>query len=183
MEFARDAELEALIGRVCLVFARVEQAAGHVVASADGEWDAAMNDHYLALSSDSGLLLDWLKAVGNAYPEVKEDLSGLRSDLRALKARRDEWAHSADVVDLYLLMKEQGLTTMSARELRPGQLLNGKARGHIDAPTEADLGEFISRASDVGDAASSLALELAKIADHGVRPVKAPRRASPRPRR
>ena len=35
MNFGSDPDLEAMIGRVCLVFARVEQEAGHLLASAN----------------------------------------------------------------------------------------------------------------------------------------------------
>lgn len=175
MEFASNPTLEALIGRVCLVFARVEQAAGHVVASAHGEWALAASAHYLNLSSNSGLLLDWLKAVGVAYPEAKDDLSALRKDLRALKAQRDQWAHSADVVDLFLTMRERGLTAMSARDVKTGKLLNGRAEGHVAAPTAGDADNFVARASDAGDAASDLAIKLAKLADSGVRQIDAPK--------
>ncbi|TWP33192.1 hypothetical protein [Leekyejoonella antrihumi] len=64
MEFGSNPKLEAQIGRVCLVFARVEQEAGHVVQAADGNWDLAGSGDYLAYSSASAPLLGWLKDVG-----------------------------------------------------------------------------------------------------------------------
>lgn len=175
MKFSDDPKLEVLIGKVCLVFARVEQEGGHVVMAADGDWDLVMSANYLDYSSNSGLLLDWLKEVGRAYPEVKEDLTMLRTDLRELKNQRDEWAHSAAVIDLWLMMKEKGLNSMTDRDIEHGKLLNGRQAGHISAPTEGDVQAFVMRASDVGDAATSLARRLAELADDGVRPVKDPR--------
>lgn len=175
MRFSDDPELEALVGKVCLVFARVEQEGGHVVMAADGNWDLAMSTDYLDYSSNSRLLLDWLKEVGRAYPEVNDDLSKLGTDLRALKRQRDEWAHSAAVIDSWLMMKEKGLKSMSDREVDFGKLLNGKQAGHVDAPTPADVDAFVKRASDVGDAASSIARRLAELADACVRPLRNPR--------
>jgi hypothetical protein len=105
VKFSDDPNVEALVGKVCLVFARVEHEGGHVVMAADGNWDLAMSADYLDYSSSSGLLLDWLKEVGRAYPEVKSDLSRLRSGLRELKKQRDEWAHSAAVIDLWLMRR------------------------------------------------------------------------------
>jgi hypothetical protein len=179
MESSRDRELEALIGRVCLIFARVEHEAGHVVASANGGW-GQMSTEYLSMSSNSRLLLDWLKNVGEAYPEVKDDVDRLSTNLRALKALRDEWAHSAAVVDLFLMMREQDLSSTTSGYIDLGKLLNAKKAGHVKAPTAADVEEFTARASELGDDASALGIELAKLADHGVRSVKTPRKARSR---
>lgn len=180
MEFPSNPGLEALIGRVCLVFARVEQEAGHVVTSAHGDWGAAMSTDYLSFSSSSGLLLDWLKAVGVAYPEVEDEAKDLGASLRELKTRRDEWAHSAAIVDLFLMMREQDRSSMSPSDLESKKLLNGRKMGHIDAPSKADVNEFSARASDVGDAASALGARLAQLSDRRIRPVRAPRKSRPR---
>jgi len=175
VKFSDDPKLEALIGKVCLVFARVEQEVGHVVMAADGNWDLAMTTDYLDYSSNSRLLLDWLTEVGRAYPEVNDDLRRLRTDLGRLKDQRDEWAHSAAVIDLWMMMKEKGLTSMTDRDVEHGKLLNGRQAGHINAPTNAEVDAFVERASDVGDAATGIARRLAELASEGVRSVKDPR--------
>lgn len=181
MKFSDDARLEALVGKVCLVFARVEQESGHVVMAAEGNWDMAMSTDYLDYSSNSGLLLDWLKEVGRAYPEVNEDIGLLRTGLKELKKQRDAWAHSAAVIDLWLMMKEKGLTTMSDGDVEHGRLLNGRSGGHIDAPNEVAVDRFIQRASDIGDTATDISRRVAELVDYGVRPLrdpKAPKRQS-----
>lgn len=104
------------------------------MASAHGNWDVAMSTDYLDFSSRSGALLDWLKDVGKAHPEVEGDANKLWVELAALKKRRDEWAHSAAIVDLFLVMKEQRRSSMTDRHVEHGRLLNGKRPGHIDAP-------------------------------------------------
>lgn len=83
MQFGSSPELEARIGRVCVVLACIEQEAGHVVQAADGNWDVAGSTAYLAYSSASGALLDWLKDVGKAYPEVRADVTKICGGLRA----------------------------------------------------------------------------------------------------
>jgi len=143
--------------------------------SANGNWGLAMTTDYLDYSSSSGLLLDWLKEVGRAYPEVNDDLRRLRTDLRKLKGQRGGWAHSAAVIDLWLMMKEKGLTSMTDREVEHGKLLNGRQAGHINAPTNAEVDAFVERASDVSDAATDIARRLDELADEGVRSVKDPR--------
>jgi hypothetical protein len=177
VNFSNDPELEALVGRVCLTFARVEQEVGHVVMAAHGDWDVAMSTDYLDFSSSSGLLFKWLKNIGKAYPEVKDDTKSLAENLAALKAQRDEWAHSAQIVDLWLMMAEQGRSSMSDRDVEWGKLLNAKKRGHTDAPSKANVDDFTARASDAGDAASVLATTLAVLIDDvGVREVRDPRK-------
>lgn len=176
MQFGSSPELEARIGRVCLVFARVEQEAGHVVQAADGNWDLAGSTAYLKHSSVSGALLDRLKDVGKAYPEVQADVTKLCDGLRALKRDRDEWAHSAAIVDLFLLMHERGVTSQSfpaAGSL--GKLLNSKKAKHSDPPTDSDVDAFCARASEVGDAAQALDLAVAQlVAGQGVRTMRKP---------
>ena|GEM_PF-4151576 len=179
MKFSSDPELEALIGRVCLVYARVEQEVGHVVSAAHGTWGEAMATDYLEYSSQSPLLLDWLKAVGRTYPEVSTDAEQLRVGLLGLKAQRDRWAHSSDLTDLFLLMKERGLSSMSDSDVEPGRLLNGKTSGHIDPPSKANVDNFVARASEVGDAATALASRVAALADDGIRSVPNPRKERP----
>ncbi len=176
MQFANNPTLEALVGRVCLVFAQVEQEAGHLVASTQGDWSEVMSTGYLEFSADSGLLLDWLKNVGSAYPEIKDGVTALRTNLRELKTKRDTWAHSAAIIDLFLLMKERGVTSMSDNEVGPGQLLNSRQPGHIPPPNQADVDRFCVRASEVGDAASALAVRVAMLAQETIRPVALPRR-------
>lgn len=176
MQFANNPPLEALVGRVCLVFAQVEHEAGRVVASSQGDWSEGMSTGYLEFSADSGLLLDWLKNVGFAYPEVKDGVVALRTDLRELKTKRDTWAHSAAIIDLFLLMKERGVTSMSDNEVGPGQLLSSRKAGHIPPPNQADVDRFCVRASEVGDAASALAVRVAMLSQETVRPVSLPRR-------
>lgn len=175
MQFSDDPKLEALIGKVCLVFARVEQEAGHAVMAAHGNWGVAMSTDYLDYSANSGRLLDWLKSVAKAYPEASSDVEAVVSDLRGLKNQRDQWAHSAAVIDLWLMMREKGLTSMTDRDVGRGRLLNGKQASHINAPTQTDLEAYIARASDVGDAAMALARKLDGLAESGTRPVGVPR--------
>jgi len=170
--------LEALIGKVCLVFAHVEQAAGYAVMAAHGNWGVAMSAEYLHYSANSGRLLDWPKSMAKAYPEVSSDVQDLTSDLRDLKNQRDEWAHSSAVIDPWLMMKEKVLTSISDRDIEHGKLLSGKRAGHINAPTNAEVDAFVERASDVGDAAMDLARRLAELADRGVRLVGDPRKRS-----
>lgn len=176
MQFGSSPELAARIGRVCLVFARVEQEAGHVVQAADGDWDLAGSTAYLQYSSVSGALLDWLKDVGKAYPEVQVDVTKLRDGLRALKRDRDEWAHSAAIVDLFLLMHERQATSLGSPAAGSlGGLLNSKKAKHSDPPTESDVDRFCARASEVGDAAQALALAVAQlVAEKGVRTLRKP---------
>lgn len=176
MEFGSDPKLEAQIGRVCLIFARVEQEAGHVVQAADGNWGLAGCRDYLAYSGTSGKLLDWLKDVGKAYPEVQGNVAKLCQDLRTLKRDRDEWAHSAAVIDAFLLMKEQGTKSMNfPTQSTLAKLLNSKKAGHTDPPTAADVEAFSARASDVGDFAQALAVKIARlIEDSGLRRVREP---------
>lgn len=176
MEFGSNPKLEAQIGRACLIFARVEQEAGHVVQAADGNWDLAGSRDYLGYSSASGPLLDWLKDVGKAYPEVQGDVTKLCQELRTLKRNRDEWAHSAAVVDAFLLMNEQGTTSMNfPAQDRLGKLLNSKQAGHSDLPTDSDVDVFSATASDVGEAAQALAVRIARLVDDsGVRTVREP---------
>jgi hypothetical protein len=175
VQFSDDPTLEALIGKVCLVFARVEQEAGHAVMAAHGNWGVAMSTDYLDYSANSGRLLDWLKSIAKAYPEARSDASALVCDLRALKNQRDQWAHSAAVIDLWLMMREKGLTSMTDRDVDRGRLLNGKQAGHINAPTQTDVEAYIAWASDVGDAAMALARKLDGLAESGIRPVDVPR--------
>lgn len=175
MQFSDDPKLEALIGKVCLVFARVEQEAGHVVMAADGNWGVAMSADYLEYSANSGRLIEWLKAIAKAYPEVSSEVQALVSDLRDLKNQRDQWAHSAAVIDLWLMMSEKGLTSMTDRDVERGKLLNGKLAGHINAPTSTDVEAFIARASTVGDAAAAIAQTAAALAQDGIRSVGVPR--------
>jgi hypothetical protein len=174
MQFGSSLELEARIGRVCLVFARVEQEAGHVVQAADGNWDLAGSTAYLEYSSVSGALLDWLKDVSKAYPEVRADVAKLRDGLRALKRDRDEWAHSAAIVDPFLLMRESQVTSLRfAAGGSNGKLLNSKKAKHSDPPTDSDVDAFCARAAEVGDAAQAVALALARlVAKKGVRTVR-----------
>lgn len=174
MEFGSNPRLEARIGRVCLVFARVEQEAGRVVQAADGNWDLAGSGDYLDYSSASGALLDWLKDVGKAYPEVQDNVLELCQELRDLRSSRNEWAHSAAVVDAFLLMKEQGATSMSfPAPGMLGKLLNSKKAAHSDLPTDSDVDAFCARASDVGDVAQAIALRIAQlVADTGIRTVR-----------
>jgi len=178
MKFGSNLKLEAQIGRVCLVFARVEQEAGHVVQAADGNWGLAGSRDYLDYSAASGPLLDWLKDVGKAYPEVQGDVTRLSQELRALKRNRDQWAHSAAVIDAFLLMNEQGTTSMSfpAPDML-GKLLNSKMAGHSDLPTDSDMAAYYATASDVGEAAQALAVTIARLVDDsGVRTVRKPTR-------
>ena len=125
----------------------------------------------------SGALLDWLKEVGKAYPEVQADVTKLGDVLRALKCDRDEWAHSAAIVDPFLLMHERQATSLrfpAAGSL--GKLLNSKKAKHSDPPTDSDIDAFCARASDFGDAAQALALAVAQlVAEKGVRTVRKPR--------
>jgi hypothetical protein len=164
--------LEARIGQVCLIFARVEQEAGHVVQAADGDWDLAGSTAYLEYSSVSGALLDSLKEVAKDYPETSDAVASVCDGLRALKRVRDELAHSAAIVDLFLWMRERGLTSLDS----PGEgsvpmLLNAKRGGHAETPTDSDVDAFRARASDVGDAAQALGLAVAQAVDaKGVRP-------------
>ncbi|GAA4755607.1 hypothetical protein GCM10023350_46400 [Nocardioides endophyticus] len=174
MQFSEDPELEGLIGRVCHVYARVELEAGHVVMAAHGNWGVAMSTDYLTFSSNSGVLTDWLKNVGRAYTEVKSDARDLCVGLRSLKARRDVWAHSAAIMDLWLVMREQGWSSMSDSDHPSGKLLNAKTPGHVDAPSKADVDAFSAEASDVGDVATSLAASLARLADPEPRTVRDP---------
>jgi hypothetical protein len=177
MQFGSSPKLEARIGRVCLVFARVEQEAGHVVQAAHGNWDVAGSRDYLDYSSASGALLDWLKDVGKAYPEVQVDVAKLCQGLRALKSDRDEWAHSAAVVDPFLLMKETGVTSLTfpGADIL-GKLLNSKKARHSDLPAESDVDTFCARASDVGDAAQAIAIAIAQlVAEQGMRTVRNPK--------
>lgn len=176
MQFGSNPDLEARIGRVCLVFARVEQEAGHVVQAADGNWELAGSTAYLEYSSMSGALLDRLKDVGKAYPEVHADATNLCEGLRALKRDRDEWAHSAAVVDLFLLMRETGMTSLSAPPTGGlGALLNSRKAKHSDPPTDLEVEAFCSKASEVGDAARALSLSLAQLVDEkGARTVGDP---------
>ena len=122
----------------------------------------------------SGALLDWLKDVGKTYPEVQADVTKLCDGLRALKRDRDEWAHSAAIVDLFLLMHERGETSLSfpaAGSL--GKLLNSKKARHSDPPTDSDVDDFCARASEVGDAAQALVFAVAQlVAEEGVRTVR-----------
>lgn len=176
MEFGSNLKLEAQIGRVCLVFARVEQEAGHVVQAAHGNWGLAGSRDYLEYSSASGPLLGWLRDVGKAYPEVQGDVTKLCQELRALKRSRDQWAHSAAVVDTFLLMKERGTKSMDfpAPDML-GKLLNSKKAGHSDLPTDSDVDAFYATASDVGEAAQLLAVRIARLVDDsGVRTVREP---------
>jgi hypothetical protein len=80
----------------------------------------------LDYSSYSGLLLGWLKGVRRAYSEVRTTSAGCSLILRALKKPRDEWAHSAAVIDAWLTMKEQGVTTVPVRDPEHGQLRKGR---------------------------------------------------------
>lgn len=149
--------------------------------AAHGDWGVAMSTDYLEFSSNSGLLFKWLKAVGQAYPEVKDDTKVLAENLGALKARRDEWAHSAQIVDLWLMLAEQGRSSMSDGDVGRGRLLNAKKAGHSDAPSRTEVEEFTVRASDVGDAASALATALAVLVDDtGVRAVRDLRKSTRR---
>lgn len=176
MEFGSNPKLEAQIGRVCLVFARVEQEAGHVVQAADGKWDLAGSRDYLDYSSASGPLFDRLQDVGKAYPEVQGHVTKLCQELRTLKKNRDEWAHSAAVIDAFLLMDEQGMASMDfpAPDML-GKLLNSKKAGHSDLPTDSDVDAFSATASGVGDAAQALAVRIARLVDDsGVRTVHEP---------
>lgn len=176
MKFSNDPELEALVGRVCLIFARVEQEVGHVVMAARGDWGAVMSADYLNFSSNSGLLFKWLRNIGETYTEVAADTKLLAENLGGLKALRDEWAHSSHIVDLWLMMSEQGRTSMTNRSIERGKLLNAKKAGHTDAPSRAMVDDFTARASDVGDAATALATALAMLIDDGgVREVPDPR--------
>lgn len=178
MQFNSSPELEARIGRVCLVFACVEQEAGHVVQAADGNWDLAGSKAYLEYSSVSRALLGWLKDVGKAYPEVRADVTKICEGLRALKRDRDEWAHSAAVVDLGLLMCETGVTSLTFPaddSLVKPKLLNSKKKEHSDPPTDSDVDAFCARASEVGDAARALAMAVARLVEEkGVRTVREP---------
>lgn len=177
MEFGSNPKLEAQIGRVCLVFARVEQAAGHVVQAADRNWDLAGSRDYLDYSSASGPLFDRLKGVGVTYPEVQGDVANLCQMLRTLKESRDEWAHSAAVIDAFLLMNEQGVTSMDfpAPDLS-GKLLNSKKARHSDFPTDSDMDSFLATASGVGDVAQALAVRIARLVDESDERTAAPRR-------
>lgn len=176
MQFGSSPELEARIGRVCLVFARVEQEAGYVVQAADGNWGLAGSTAYLEYSSVSGALLDRLKDIGKAYPEVQGEVTELRDGLRALKHDRDEWAHSAAIVDPFLMMRERQVASMrlpAAGTLE--QLLNSKTAKHLDPPTGSDVDAFCARASEVGDAAQALARVVAQLVEEkGERTVRKP---------
>ena len=174
MKFPSDPDLEGLVGRVCLIFARVEQEAGHAVAAAHGHWGEAVSTDYLDYSASSGRLLDWLKVVAKAYPEVNDKAKTLTDSLRALKKERDAWAHSAAIIDMFLMMKEQGKTKFTDSDIERGKLLNAKSQGHINAPTQADVDGFERRASEVGDLASALGNELAQIYDSQPREVRVP---------
>ncbi|MFT4215627.1 MAG: hypothetical protein QM619_00345 [Micropruina sp.] len=135
-----------------------------------------MSTDYLDYSANSGRLLGWLKSIAKAYPEVSSEVQALVSDLRGLKNQRDQWAHSAAVIDLWLMMmSERGLTSMTDRDVERGKLLNGRRPGHINAPTRFDVDAFVQRASEVGDVASGVAQKLAELADTGARPVEEPK--------
>lgn len=168
MQFGSDRDLEARIGRVCIVYSRVEHEVGHVVQAAVGNWDLAATSDYLDASSAWGELRDWLKDVGKAHPELQPDVVRLRDGLRDLKSYRDKLAHSAAIVDGFLLMREQGKTSMSFPDpaIR-GKLLNARTGKHFDPPTDADVDAFCARASDVGDAAQALALAIARLVAEG----------------
>lgn len=175
MQFSDDPKLGALVDKVCLVFARVEQEAGHAVMAAHGTWGIAMSTDYMDYSANSGRLLDWLKSVAKSYPEASSDVPTLVADLRGLKNQRDQWAPSAAVIDLWLMMKERGLTSMTDRDVEHGKLLSGKQAGHINAPTQTDVEAYTARASDVGDAATALAHKVAALAQDGIRLVEVPK--------
>lgn len=174
MQFASNQALEALVGRVCLVFAQVEHAAGHVVASAHGDWSDATGTGYLEYSGQSGKLVRWLKNVEQAYPEAGQGITALCRDLQSLKAKRDAWAHSAPITDLFLLMKERAVESTSDHEGGPERLLNSRRLSHITPPSVADVDAFCIQASDAGDQASRLAVKIARLAELEVRDVPPP---------
>lgn len=177
MQFASSPELEARIGRVCLVFARIEQEVGHVIQAAEGKWDTAGSTDYLEHSAVSGALLGLLDDVGKAYPEAQDDVAKLGDGLRTLKRKRDEWAHSAAIVDLFLMMRERQMTSFRGPAAGNAEkLLNSRQARHSDPPSGSDVDAFCAKASEVGDAAQAVALSIAQlVAEEGPRTVRKPR--------
>lgn len=176
--FADDPELERRVGRACLVFAQTEQFAGVVVSASKGHW-GCMDFCHLEHSAVSNELVRLLVEVGKEFPAVRSDVDALRDRLHSLKSRRDKWAHSSNVVDLFLMLKEQGDDILSEREAEFETILNSKKRQHIDAPSPASLEEFEADAASAVLNARELAIRVARLLDEGTAEREAHRAAGP----
>jgi len=160
--FGDNAELERRVGRACLVFAQTDQFAGVVVSASKGHW-GCMDFCYLEHSASSAALDRRLVKVGKEFPEVQPDVDVLRLALRSLKSRRDSWAHSSNVVDLFLMLQEQGPDVLSERDAEFETILNSRKCHHIDAPSAVSLARFESEAELAVEKAKKMAVRVARL--------------------
>lgn len=161
-----------------MVFAQTEQYAGVVVSASKGHWDC-LDFCHLEYSSSSTELEKALARVGEEFPVVQPEVAELLVALRSLKSRRNAWAHSANVVDLFLTLREQGGDVLSEKDAERETILNSKKRQHIDAPSPASLEEFEADAASAVLNARELAIRVARLLDEGTAEREAHRAAGP----
>lgn len=104
-----------------------------------------------------------LDQFGAERGRLPPTLAAAGRTLRSLKGERDKWAHSANSVDLFLMLQQQDSDILLERHAERETILNSRDKNHVEAPNADSLERFEAAAKDAVKLAHRTAIRVAQL--------------------